>query len=106
MGTDRHRGSHFLSLGGIRSVSFAEFPVPLIQYELVHVHVKMIKHILIFVLATATTVLGQRDLYRPASGPPVAQERKIYNYTDYEDYSPQIQTRSFYRTGRLLETSD
>merc|ERR1712238_385020 len=59
------------------------------QYELVHVHVKMDKHILIFVLATATTVLGQRDLYRPAAGPPVAQERAIYDYTDYEDYSPQ-----------------
>merc|ERR1712110_129573 len=46
--------------------------------------------ILIFVLATATTVLGQRDLYRPAAGPPVAQERAIYDYTDYEDYSPQV----------------
>lgn len=50
----------------------------------------MDKHILILVLATATTVLGQRDLYRPAAGPPAAQERAIYDYTDYEDYSPQV----------------
>ena len=37
----------------------------------------------------ATTVLGQRDLYRPpANGQPQAQERAIYDYNDYEDYSP------------------
>ena len=43
----------------------------------------------------ATTVLGQRDLYRPAPAPQ-AQERayidnqgsKAYDYNDYEDYSP------------------
>ena len=57
-------------------------------------------------ILVATTVLGQRELYRPAGGPPVAQERKIYDHTDYPDYSPQIQTRSFYRTGRLMETSE
>ena len=35
----------------------------------------------------ATTVLGQRDLYRPAA-PPQAQERAYLDYNDYDDYSP------------------
>jgi len=59
----------------------------------------MDKKILIFVLATATTVLGQRDLYRPAPAAQnnQAQERayldnqgqeRAYDYNDYEDYSP------------------
>merc|ERR1711963_777796 len=53
------------------------------------VPVKMDKHILIFVLATATTVLGQRDLYRPAAGSSqIAQERSYLDYNDYDDYSP------------------
>ena len=46
-----------LSLGAIQSVSSTEFPVPLIQYEIVHIHVKMNKHILIFVLATGRSFL-------------------------------------------------
>ena len=41
-------------------------------------------------ILVATTVLGQRDLYRPVAPGPVAQERAIYDYTDYEDYSPQV----------------
>jgi len=48
----------------------------------------MDKHILILVLATATTtVLGQRDLYRPAQNGPPAQERAYLDYNEYEDYS-------------------
>jgi len=59
----------------------------------------MDKHILIFVLATATTVLGQRDLYRPAAPAPQAQERAYLDYNDYDDYSPQVAPAASATTG-------
>ena len=45
-------------------------------------------------ILVATTVLGQRDLYHPAEGPPVAQERKIYDYTDYVMPTNIVETRT------------